>query len=148
MGSLLSPFVGGFAFALALALAVAFVILVARFVGVCIPMNLSLTFMVLPAFVTFAATRIERPLLALVAEVGGCFLLLGGRRLRLAASSSPAPSSLPASVRLRLGHLVLLDDLTEKSLCSINLWLPGFPQAWSCRTPSPRRLFWLLPLPG
>ena len=66
MGSLLSPFVGGFAFALALALVVTFVILVARFVGVCIPMSLSLTFMVPPAFVAFAATRIEGPLLALI----------------------------------------------------------------------------------
>ena len=83
MGSLLS----GFAFALALALVVAFVILVARFVRVCIPMSLSLNVMVLPAFVAFAATRIEGPLLALVAEgllqrldlvVGGCFLLLEG----------------------------------------------------------------------
>ena len=96
MGSLLSPFVGGFAFALALALAVTSVILVARFVGVCIPMSLSLALVVLPAFVAFAATRIEGPLLALVAEgllqrldlvVGGCFFLLEG----VACSLQPPP---------------------------------------------------------
>ena len=87
MGILLSPFLGEFAFALALALAVAFVILVARFVGICVPLGFSLTFLVLPAFVALAVTRIEGPLLALLAEgllqrldlvVGGCFLLLEG----------------------------------------------------------------------
>ena len=87
MGSLLSPFVGGFAFALALALVIAFVIRVARFIGIGVPLNFSLTFLILPAFVALAVTRIVGLLLALVAAgllqrldlvVGGCFLLLEG----------------------------------------------------------------------
>ena len=79
MGSLLSPFVGGFAFALALALVVTFVILVARFVRVCVATSLSLTLVVLPAFVAFAATRIERPLLALIEGILQCldFMICG-----------------------------------------------------------------------
>ena len=92
MNSLLSPFVGGFAFALALALVIAFVIRVARFIGIGVPLNFSLTFLILPAFVALAVTRIERPLLALVAErlllrldlvVGDCFILLKGVACRL-----------------------------------------------------------------
>ena len=37
--------------------------------------------------------------------------------MQLAASSSPAPSSLLVSIRLRLVHLALLGDLTGENLC-------------------------------
>ena len=66
MGILLSPFSVEFAFALALAFVVALVILVAWFVGACVPLTFTMAFLVLPAFVALAVARVEGPLPALI----------------------------------------------------------------------------------
>ena len=66
MGVLLSPFLDEFAFAIALACVVAFVIFLAWFIRVCVPVTFALAFLVLSAFVVLAVARIEEPLLGLM----------------------------------------------------------------------------------
>ena len=66
MGVRMSQSLGEVTVALALAFMVAFVVFLAWFMAVCIPMSFALAFLIFPALIVLAVARIDEPLFGLM----------------------------------------------------------------------------------